>query len=114
MEGFSTTISLALSVVLFAIGFLISLWWIWIPWLFFVLARNLWLKWRRSIFIGKLDWVLLEILPPKNVKKTARAMEQFFAGLHGIQTGATFKDKYWAGKVQNWVSMEMVSIGGEI
>jgi len=114
MESFLTTISLALSVILFAIGFLISLWWIWVPWLFFVLALDLWLKWRRTIFIDKLDWVLLEILPPKNVKKTARAMEQFFAGLHGIQTGATLKDKYWEGKVHTWASMEMVSFGGEI
>jgi len=114
MESFLTTISLALSVVLFAIGFLLSLWWIWIPWLFFVLARDLWLKWRRTIFINGLDWALLEVTPPKNMKKTARAMEQFFAGLHGIQGSATFEDKYWKGKVQTWASMEMVSFGGEI
>ncbi len=41
-------------------------------------------------------------------------MEQVFAGLHGTLTKVKFLDKYWKGKVQEWFSLEIVGLGGEM
>ncbi len=95
-------------------GFLLSLWWVWIPWFLFVLARDIWLKYTRDKFNRKLKWVLLEIVPPRDIQKTPRAMEQFFAGLHGTQGGANLKDKYIDGLLPDYFSLEIISQEGEI
>lgn len=95
-------------------GFLLSLWWIYIPWLLFLLARDLWLKYKRQQFIQKMDWVLLEVKPPADIKKTPRAMEQFFAGLHGCQRTPNWQERNLKGEVQEWFSLEIVSQSGEI
>lgn len=62
-----------------------------------------------------LKWVLLEIKIPKEVRKSPKAMEQVFAGLHGIYTQPLkfFKDKLFGGKNLNYYSFEMVGKGGE-
>jgi hypothetical protein len=95
-------------------GFLLSLWWIWIPWFLFILAKGLWLKWRRALYISQMDWILLEVVPPRDIKKTAQAMEQFFYGLHGTQGGKNWWEANIKGEVQRWFSLEMASFGGEI
>lgn len=61
-----------------------------------------------------MDWVLLEVRPPAEIKKTPRAMEQFFAGLHGCQRTPNWKEKNLGGEVQEWFSLETISQGGEI
>ncbi len=95
-------------------GFLLSLWWIYIPLILFFLVKGLWLKNARQKFIKDLDWVLLEIKPPAEIKKTPRAMEQFFAGLHGAQRTPNWKEQNLGGEIQEWFSLEMVSQSGEI
>ena len=93
---------------------MLSLWWIWIPWFLLHLFKGFWLKWRRNLYIGKLEWVLLEVTPPRDIKKTAQAMEQFFNGLHGTIGSKNWWERNISGEVQRWTSMEMVSLGGEI
>ncbi|PIV10403.1 MAG: hypothetical protein COS49_00670 [Candidatus Portnoybacteria bacterium CG03_land_8_20_14_0_80_41_10] len=95
-------------------GFLLSLWWIYCPLILFFLAKGLWLKAARQKFIQRIDWLILEIKPPAEIKKTPRAMEQFFAGLHGTQRTPNWKERNIGGEVQEWFSLEMVSQSGEI
>ncbi|MFH0805311.1 MAG: hypothetical protein V1901_00265, partial [Patescibacteria group bacterium] len=83
MFNFLEYISDALNVLYAIGGFILSLWWIWIPWFLFVLAWSLWIKYIRNEHINEWEWVLLEIIPPREIKKTPKVMEQFFAGLHG-------------------------------
>jgi len=111
MIGFFGTISFIINILLFIGGFLLSLWWIWIPWFLFALARGLWLKWRRTLFINKMDWILLEVIPPKDIKKTAQAMEQFFCGLHATMGGPDLWERYIDGATQRWHSLEIASSG---
>ncbi len=106
--------SFIIGVLLFIGGFLLSLWWIWIPLFLFYLTKGFWLKWKRTLYINEMDWILLEVIPPKDIKKTAQAMEQFFCGLHGTQGGKNWWERNISGEVQRWFSMEMVSLGGEI
>lgn len=57
---------------------------------------------------------MLEIRPPKEVRKSPKAMEQVFAGLHGIYViPVKWHDKFLKGKVLDWYSFEMIGRGGE-
>ncbi|MFC1700659.1 hypothetical protein ACFLZ0_00715 [Patescibacteria group bacterium] len=94
--------------------FLLSVWWIYTPVIFYILALDLWLKHIRNKFINKMEWILLEVIPPSDVKKTPKAMEQFFTALHASQGNPNWKEMNIDGKTQVWFSMEMVSHGGEI
>lgn len=95
-------------------GFLLSLWWIYIPLILFLFAKDLWLKYTRNKFSDSLEWILLELIPPREIQKTPKAMEQFFCGLHGVQHGFNLKDKYIDGILPDCFSLEIISQGGEI
>jgi len=111
----SLQIILAFLTALYYIGgFLLSLWWIYLPLILFSLAKGLWLKSARQKFIQRINWVLLEVKPPAEIKKTPRATEQFFAGLHGAQRTPNWKERNLKGEVQEWFSLEIVSQSGEI
>lgn len=85
------------------IGFLIFLF------ILIVLGRHFWLIRLREKFIENIKWVILEIKIPKENLKSAKAMEQVFASLHGTYSfGIGFIDKWWKGKVEEWMSLEMV------
>lgn len=61
-----------------------------------------------------LKWILLEIKIPKEIRKSPKAMEQVFAGLHGVYSKPLdFKDTFFAGKIPDYYSFEMVGRGGE-
>ena len=92
----------------------LSIWWIFIPLFLFILAKDLWIKYKRQEFIQKMDWIVLEVRPPQDIKKTPYAMEQFFAGLHGSQSNPNFGLRFLQGATQSWFSMEMVSSEGDI
>jgi len=114
MFNFLGYISDVLNVIYAIGGFILSLWWIWIPWFLFVLARDLWFKYIHDKAARKKEWVLLEIIPPRDIKKTPRAMEQFFAGLHGVQGWGNWKDINIDGIVPDYFSLEITSEEGEI
>ena len=92
-----------------------SIWWVWLPVFlyfisYFVVQNYTSLKYRLS-----LEWVLLEIKIPKEVTKSPRAMEQVFAGLHGVYSlPIKWPAKFFKGQMPHWFSFEMVGKGGEI
>lgn len=92
-----------------------SLWWLWVFIFFFVLAQAAWLAWRQIMFKSKIQWTLLELRVPREVRKSPQAMEQVFAAIHSIRNApGNFKEKWWDGEITRWFSCEMVSLGGEI
>ena len=58
--------------------------------------------------------VLLEIKIPKDVPKSPAAMEFVLQGMWEPSAPGTFVDAFWEGKVRDWFSLELVSIGGEV
>jgi hypothetical protein len=88
-------------------------WWLVSPPVFLFLLHDLWLfyiRWKRFL---STEFVLLEIRPPQVIERTPQAMEQVFAGLHGIYSKPKPHEKYLEGKVTDWVSCEIVSLNGE-
>jgi hypothetical protein len=87
-------------------------WWVVIPPALFFIFADLWLAYARARYIANIKWVTLEVRIPRDIMKTPKAMEQVFAGLTAIQSGGNFVDKWGKGKVQEWVSFEIVGWQG--
>jgi len=69
----------------------------------------------RAEFFAKQKYILLEIVPPKDLQKTPQAMELFLGSLY--QTGGDvtgFFSKYTNGSCRPWFSLEIVSIDGSV
>lgn len=58
--------------------------------------------------------ILLEIRVPKDTVKSIKAMDQVFAGFHGIHDIPTWREKWVEGVFQLSLSLEIVSIEGRI
>jgi hypothetical protein len=94
---------------LWAVVFLILL-------IFFVkLFEQAWLFWRQSLFKKSITWTTFEILVPRQVEKTPKAMEQFFYSIYAMRNVAgDLVEKYIDGEVPLWWSFEIVSYGGQL
>lgn len=90
-------------------------WWLLVPASLFFIFADLWLYYVRTLTIRGISWTLLEIKIPKEILKTPKAMEQVFAVAHGIQSfPPKFIDKYWKGKIAEWMSFEIVGYAGGV
>ncbi len=78
-----------------------------------VILFNLWVHYKNMLFIKSVDWVLLEIVPPKEVHKSPEAMELVLNALYGGGFGNWY-EKYWKGELAQYYSLEIVSIEGKI
>jgi len=92
-------------------------WWLVVPLLLLVLLRDLWLWHVRVLALNKTEWTLLDIKIPAEVLKTPKAMEQVFSAVYSIYSYGTaneFFNKYWEGKMEKWMSFEMVGMRGGV
>ncbi|PIQ92280.1 MAG: hypothetical protein COV70_00945 [Parcubacteria group bacterium CG11_big_fil_rev_8_21_14_0_20_39_22] len=86
---------------------------VWVPLTLSVIFLQLWLTYRRSDYILKQGFSILEIKLPREIDKSPAAMEIFFSQLY--QTGAaTELETYFDGKVRPWFSFELVSLEGKV
>ena len=92
---------------------LITAVWIVLPVFFVMLFWRLRLQHKRMQFLAKVEWQLVEIRIPEKNDKSLKSMEQVFASLWGMYSfGIKPMDKYLDGKVDLWMSFEMVGRGG--
>ena len=79
-----------------------------------MIAWKLWIHYIQQDFISGIDFVLLEIVPPREVLRSPKAMELFIANAlyHWSMKGG--KEEYWQGAVWFWFSLEIVSIEGQV
>lgn len=88
-------------------------------WMVFV-VMVLWVLFHRYVeeiqgqYVKSLEWVFLSIRVPRTNELSTLAVEQVFAQMHAILSKATFAQKYVEGQVQQWYSLEIVSLGGKI
>jgi hemolysin-activating ACP:hemolysin acyltransferase len=93
----------------------IATWWIVVPLALFFIFIELWLRYVRTLFVRGMSWTFLEIKIPKEILKTPKAMEQVFAAMHSIQAfPPKLWDKYWKGRVSEWLSFEIVGYSGGV
>ncbi len=78
------------------------------------LAYKLWMHYIRHDFISGIDYVMLEIIPPRDVERSPKAMELFISnGLYHFSNKGG-REAYWQGAVWLWFSLEIVSIEGQV
>lgn len=101
-QGFIMAVFLVILIAPFAIPYKLF-WW----------ANDEWLAWKQNDFIEKQGGILLEILLPRDIFKSPRAMETALMQMH-IANSATWLETYQKGKVRPWYSFEIASFGGSI
>ena len=79
----------------------------WVAWRF-------WLHYVQQDFISGIDFVLLEIVPPREVLRSPKAMELFFTNALYHWSQKAGKEEWWQGAVWFWFSLEIVSIDGQV
>ena len=93
-------------------------WWIFLPLMLQRQLRTLYLWWINWDFeVAKFKWVLLEMVPPKEVLIPFKAMEDVFASIWPLYDGANFRERWCDGELDNgpyWCSFEIASIEGKI
>jgi hypothetical protein len=86
-------------------------------WLTLMLARGTverFIQAQRALFFAQQEYVLLELLIPREVTKTPLAMETFFSNMHIGSGETTWYKKFVQGSTRPSWSLEIVSDGGRI
>jgi len=91
-------------------------WWFILPIVLFIVFWKLWVLFIREKYVRGIKWSLFEVKIPKEILKTPKAMEQIFSQIYGGSYAYGFKwlDEYWDGKIEKWLSFEMVGRAGSI
>lgn len=82
-----------------------------------LVGRIAWIWWVHYIqqdFISGIDFILLEIIPPRDVLRSPKAMELFITNALYHQSRKGGKEEYWQGAVWFWFSLEIASIEGQV
>jgi hypothetical protein len=87
---------------------------LWVPIMLYHFTFEQFVESRKAEFINNQETVLLEILMPRDTKKTPLAMEIILANMHQNSGEGTRYNRYWLGKVRAWWSLEIVSLGGRV
>lgn len=78
------------------------------------IAFAFWLHYIRQDFISGIDFCLLEIVPPREVLRSPKAMELFITNALYQFSVKGGKEEFWQGAVWFWFSLEIVSIDGQV
>jgi len=78
------------------------------------IAWKLWMHYIQQSFISGIDFVLLEIIPPREVLRSPKGMELFFTNALYQWSMKGGREQYWQGAVWFWFSLEIVSIDGQV
>jgi hypothetical protein len=78
------------------------------------IAWILWIHYIQQDFISGIDFVLLEIIPPRDVLRSPKAMELFLTNALYHMSNKGGKEEYWQGAVWFWFSLEIASIDGQV
>ncbi|HOU45607.1 MAG TPA: hypothetical protein PLA41_00450 [Candidatus Pacearchaeota archaeon] len=96
-------------------------WWIFPPFYFYGVLKNLYLYWANwEFWFPTAKWVTLEIVPPRNLSKTFKSMEDVFCGLWGtLYLPANWREYWLEGSPGGyggpyWFTLDMCSFGGDI
>ena len=93
-------------------------WWIILPVTFFYLLKILWkdfvFKSSPNSYLKTFSWVVLEIIPPREIEKGPKMMESIFQGMSGVLTTYNTFDIWLKGMlIQDRFSLELVGDGGQ-
>lgn len=110
MDQFSFVLDSLQNILRFFVGY----WWIYLPVLLFLVLVTAFEFYTKLKYIKAIKWVLLEVRIPQDPGKSPKATEQIFAALHGtLPPPIIWRNRFFKGHIVNWISFEIVGIGGE-
>lgn len=89
-------------------------WWVLLPIILFFPFKFHYLFYLQDKWYNTLKKIVLEVKIPEEIPRLIQSMEQVFAGFHGIHDVLTWREKWIEGKFQVSITLEIVSIGGEV
>lgn len=89
-------------------------WFIVLPVAFYYLFKILWMKFIQSKYIKSIEWIVLEIIPPRDIEKSPKPMESIYAGMTGIMRGFNAFEEFIKGMFVINFSLEVVSNEGSV
>lgn len=96
-------------------GIIETWWWLPLPFILFDLFKYHYLYFIQERWDSKIKKILIEIKIPKEVNKPIKAMEQIFAGLHGVfHASPNWRETWIDGEFQLSFTLELVSVDGKI
>lgn len=105
------------------INFVWNWWWVPAPFFLYSKLREYYLFWANWEFwspVFKKSWTYVEIIPPKNLAKTFKTMEDVFSALWGALLTPPNWREFWLEGLPghyggpSWFFLEIVSLGGKI
>lgn len=77
-------------------------------------AWRMWIHYIQNDFMSGIEWIVLEVIPPREVDRSPRAMELFISNALYHWSNKGGREEFWQGAVWFWFSLEIVSIDGQV
>lgn len=104
-----------IGIVIFILGFYSSTFWLLLALLILLkIAWTMWMHYIQQDFISGIKFVLLEIIPPREVLRSPKAMELFLSNALYQWSIKGGYEQYYQGAVWFWFSLEIASIEGQV
>ncbi len=87
---------------------------IWLPIVLVRFSVFRFIEANRLAWLANQEYVLLELLMPRDIRKSPLAMETVFTNLHISPGESTWYKRLILGAVRPWFSAEIVSLGGRV
>ncbi len=98
--------------IAFAFSIVGNVWYIVFPPFLYFLFMLFWMDRINGIYASKLEWVLLEVIPSREVEKSPHPMELIFSGFSGVIKSPSTIEEYVLGEFPTSFSLEMVGTEG--
>jgi len=110
---------LFLLIAIFFIPIIKIWWWLFFPIILYFPLRKVYLHWIEwDIWYKKQEWAVYEIIPPKEIEKPFKAMEDVLELLWAVYDGPNWREVWCEGELKIggglWISFEIVSDQGEV
>lgn len=99
--------------LLFLFSAFSDVWYVVLPPILYWLFMLLWMDHVNAKFASKLQWVLLEIIPPREVEKSPHPMELIFSGFSGVIKTPSTVEEFIGGEIPTSFSLEIVGTDGK-
>jgi len=114
MDILFSSFSDAFSALQSVVSAVLDVWFIIFPPLFYFLFKLLWKLRVQEDYNSKLKWVLLELIPPREIEQSPLPMESIFAGFAGVIKTLTMAEIWIKGEIPISFSLEIASTEGNI
>jgi hypothetical protein len=114
MDLLATSLLNAVSGMNQGLAVFFDVWYFVLPPLLYGLFLLLWMQHVWGKWASKISWIVLEVIPSRDIEKSPQPMESFFSGLAGAMTTPTSTEQYIMGFIPVSFSLELVSTDGTV